>query len=50
MRKARRGQPCLHGHSVDRSGPGYQVRHRRHPRSGRWGPGQSPSAGVRAGR
>ena len=50
MRKARRGQPCLHGHSVDRSGPGYQVRHRRHPRSGRRGPGRSPSAGVRAGR
>ena len=27
MTKARHGQPCLHGHSVDRRRAGLQVRH-----------------------
>ena len=34
MSKARRGQPCPHGHSVARGGPGYQVRHRSLPGCG----------------
>ena len=50
MTKARRGQPCLHRHSVDRGGPRFQIRHGRLPGcQRRWPPGPPP-AGVRAGR
>ena len=49
MHQARRGQPCLHGHSLARGGHGYQVRHGGGVRH-RCRPGRPPEPGREGGR